>query len=71
MLVALLCIVIGIGIVLLGGISIVISLRAFTNVLTKIVGSMVGAALILLGLFVKFYFGWWGVVKAIIDYAKA
>jgi hypothetical protein len=71
MLVALLCIVVGIGIIWLGGIAIVISLGAFTNVLTKIAGAIIGAVIILLGLFVEFYFGWWGVIKAIIDYAKA
>lgn len=71
MLVALLCIVVGIGIIWLGGIAIVMSLATFTNVLAKIAGAIVGAALMLLGLFVEFYFGWWGVVKAIIDYAKA
>lgn len=71
MLVALLCIVVGIGIIWAGGIFIVISFGGFPNVLAKIFGAIIGLAVILAGLFVEFYFGWWGVVKAIIDYAKA
>lgn len=33
-------------------------------------GILVGACVSLFGLFIEFYMGWWGVLRAIIDYAK-
>lgn len=33
--------------------------------------ALLGLCLILAGLVIKFYYGWWGVLRAIIDYAKA
>lgn len=34
-------------------------------------GIFTGICVALFGLFVEFYMGWWGVIRAIIDYVKA
>lgn len=65
-----LCIVGGIGLLWLGGVLLAVSFAGFDGIAAKVAGVFLSLCIMLVGLFVKFYLGWWGVICAIIDYAK-
>lgn len=70
MVIAVLCMVGGIGIIWVGAVVSVASFTSLKSVLCKMVGVYVGFCIILIGLFIEFYFGWWGIIRVIIDYTK-
>lgn len=69
MFVALLSIVFGVALVISGIIVAIFSFSEYEG-LRALYGILGGVFISLFGVFVEIYMGWWGMVRAIIDYAK-